>query len=64
YGIQLVNFGMDKVTIATQIPRGIPFIAVPLGAAFFAIHLLLTFGRFVRRDWDELQPGDPQDMEG
>lgn len=53
YGSQFVAFGWSKVTIATQIPRGIPYLAIPIGAAMFALHLVLIFGRFVARDWDE-----------
>jgi len=53
YGSQFVVFGWSKVTIATQIPRGIPYLAIPIGAAMFALHLVLTFGRFVARDWEE-----------
>lgn len=53
-GLRFVAFGWDKVTMALQIPRGIPYLAIPIGCALFAIHLLLFFRRFVARDWDEL----------
>lgn len=53
YGSRFVAFGWNKVTIATQIPRGIPYLAIPIGAAMLALHLVLIFGRFVARDWDE-----------
>lgn len=58
FGVQFVVFGWSKVTIATQIPRGIPYLAIPLGAAMFALHLVLVFGRFVERDW-EAEAADP-----
>ncbi len=52
YGAQFVQFGWNKVTIVTQIPRGIPYLAIPIGAGLLALHLILFFGRFVARDWD------------
>ena len=61
YGIKFVIFGWNKETMVTQIPRGIPYLAVPLGAGFFAIHLLVIFRRFVDRDWDEVHTDEPQD---
>lgn len=59
-GAQFVAFGWSKVTLATQMPRGIPYLAIPLGAAMLAFHLVLIFGRFVRRDWDETGFADEQ----
>lgn len=55
-GVQFVAFGWNKVTLATQMPRGIPYLAIPIGAFMFALHLLLTFRRFVTREWEEIAP--------
>ena len=63
YGAEFAAFGWDKETMVTQIPRGIPYLAIPIGVGFFAIHLLLIFGRYVRRDWDEIVSYEPRDME-
>ncbi len=61
YGIQFVIFGWSKLTIVTLIPRGIPYLAVPIGAAMFALHLLFIFPRFVERDWEALHGEEPDD---
>ncbi|MDJ0947431.1 MAG: TRAP transporter small permease [Alphaproteobacteria bacterium] len=58
-GLRFVIFGWDKVTMALQISRGIPYLAVPLGCALFIVHLLLFFRRFLARDWEEV--AIPQD---
>jgi TRAP-type C4-dicarboxylate transport system permease small subunit len=47
-GIEFVAFGWPKETMATQIPRGIPYLALPLGAALFLVHLALFAARYVR----------------
>lgn len=59
-GVQFVLFGWRSVTFVTQIPRGIPYLAVPLGCAMFALHLLLILPRFVARDWDEIHHGESE----
>ncbi|SLN10046.1 2,3-diketo-L-gulonate TRAP transporter small permease protein YiaM [Roseivivax jejudonensis] len=61
YGVAFVQFGWNKETMATQIPRGVPYLAVPIGAALFILHLLLFFRSFVRGDF--LEPGGPLDPE-
>ena len=60
-GVQFVLFGWRSVTFVTQIPRGIPYLAVPIGCAMFALHLLLILPRFVARDWDEVSRADDLD---
>jgi TRAP-type C4-dicarboxylate transport system permease small subunit len=62
-GARFVVFGWDKVTMALQISRGIPYLAVPLGCVVFAVHVLLFFRRFLAREWEELhvpQDGEPE----
>lgn len=61
FGVQFVAFGWRSVTFVTQIPRGIPYLAVPIGCAMFALHLLLILPRFVARDWDEVAHDDGAD---
>ena len=63
-GLHFVIFGWDKVTMALQISRGIPYLAVPLGCAIFAVHLLLFFRRFLVRDWDEVVVQQDDELEG
>jgi len=53
-GSQFSAFGWDKETMVTQIPRGIPYLAIPIGMAFLAVHFLLTFHGFVDRRWQDL----------
>lgn len=47
-GVEFVAFGWPKETMATQIPRGVPYLALPLGAALFLVHLALFATRYVR----------------
>ncbi len=47
YGIAFVDFGWNKETMATQISRGIPYMAIPIGAAFFLAHLFFFARRYV-----------------
>lgn len=63
FGIQFAQFGWNKETMATQISRGIPYAAIPIGASLFVIHCLFFLRRFVRGDFEydggELEPLDP-----
>ncbi len=63
YGIKMVQFGWAQETWATQIPRGIPYLAVPLGAALFGLHLILMFREWLDRNWYESPVKDEIDME-
>ncbi len=51
YGAKMVQFGWAQETWATQIPRGIPYLAVPIGAVVFGLHLILMFREWVDRNW-------------
>ncbi len=55
-GIRLSMFGWSQETIATQIPTGIPYLAVPLGGVFFCIHLVLSGRAWIERRWVESPP--------
>jgi len=61
YGIKIVKFGWAQETWATQIPRGIPYMCVPIGAAAFVFHLLLTFRKWVDKNWEESSARDEMD---
>jgi TRAP-type C4-dicarboxylate transport system permease small subunit len=63
FGVQFVVFGWRSVTFVTQLPRGIPYLAVPLGCAMFVLHLLLILPRFVARDWDDVHQDDGDDVD-
>jgi TRAP-type C4-dicarboxylate transport system permease small subunit len=56
-GIRFAAFGWNKTTMATSIPRGIPYLAIPIGAGLFIIHTLLFARRFVRSEF-EADDGD------
>ena len=49
FGAQFVAFGWNKETMATQVPRGIPYLSIPIGAALFLVHLVFFAKRFCRR---------------
>lgn len=51
YGIRFAHFGWGVETIATQIPKGIPYLGIPIGAALFIAHLGLVFRKWLDRNW-------------
>jgi len=53
FGVRFAAFGMAQETAATQIPLGIPYLAVPLGAVVFGLHLVLGFKEWLNQDWEE-----------
>jgi TRAP-type C4-dicarboxylate transport system permease small subunit len=53
-GVRMSIFGWSQETIATQMPTGIPYLAIPLGAIMFCMHLVLTFKDWVDRRWEEI----------
>jgi len=53
-GVRMSIFGWSQETIATQIPTGIPYLAIPLGALIFCMHLVLTFKDWMDRRWEEV----------
>ena len=56
-GIRFVEFGWNKETMSTGIPRGIPYLAIPIGCALFLIHLAFFAKRFVQQEFSsELGP--------
>ena len=63
YGAKMVQFGWAQETWATQIPRGIPYLAVPIGAALFGLHLILMFREWLDKNWYESPVKDEIDME-
>ena len=46
-GIKFVSFGWNKETMSTGIPRGIPYLAIPIGCAIFLLQLAFFARRFV-----------------
>lgn len=51
-GVQFVEFGWNKETMSTGIPRGIPYLAIPIGCALFLIQLAFFAKRFVAQDFE------------
>ncbi len=62
YGVKFVQFGWNKETMALQISRGIPYLAIPVGASLFLLHLAFFARRYVHGQFDdddeELHAGD------
>lgn len=52
YGARFAHFGMRSETIATQIPKGIPYLGIPIGAALFIAHLVFVFRQWLERRWE------------
>jgi len=57
-GIRMSIFGWSQETIATQMPTGIPYLAIPLGAIMFCLHLVLTFKDWMDRRWEQITVPD------
>ena len=53
-GARMSAFGWSQETIATQMPTGIPYLAIPLGSLVFCMHLVLTFREWVDRRWEDV----------
>jgi TRAP-type C4-dicarboxylate transport system permease small subunit len=53
-GIRMSIFGWSQETIATQMPTGIPYLAIPLGSAMVCLHLVLTFKDWMDKRWEEI----------
>ena len=51
-GIQFVEFGWNKETMSTGIPRGIPYMAIPIGCGLFLIQLAFFARRFVAEEFE------------
>jgi TRAP-type C4-dicarboxylate transport system permease small subunit len=65
FGFKMVQFGWSQETASTQIPRGIPYLAVPIGAAVFGLHLVLMFREWMDRNWFDISLTDePDKLEG
>lgn len=62
YGARMAQFGWSQETWATQIPRGIPYLAIPIGSVVFGLHLVLMFREWVDKDWLESPVKDETDM--
>jgi len=56
-GIEFVVFGWPKETMSTGMPRGLPYVAIPLGCALFLVHLALFARRFVASEFVQDQAG-------
>ncbi|MBO6508213.1 MAG: TRAP transporter small permease [Roseibium sp.] len=64
-GIEFVAFGWPKETMSTGMPRGLPYVAIPLGCGLFLVHLALFARRFVANDFvtDGSQPEDSRESQ-
>jgi TRAP-type C4-dicarboxylate transport system permease small subunit len=51
-GILFVEFGWNKETMSTGIPKGIPYLAIPIGCALFLVQLALFAKRFVAQEFE------------
>lgn len=48
-GLQIVAFTWNQETPVMNVPTGLPYLAVPIGAVAMLLHLLLFWRRFVER---------------
>jgi TRAP-type C4-dicarboxylate transport system permease small subunit len=53
-GFQMSAFGWSTETTATQIPVGLPYLAIPIGSLMFCMHLVIIFRDWMDRRWEEI----------
>jgi TRAP-type C4-dicarboxylate transport system permease small subunit len=61
YGVKFAVFGWSQEAAMTQIPKGIPYLAVPIGALIFVVHLALIFRNWIDKEREESQLTDESD---
>lgn len=52
-GLRIVAFTWNQETPVLNIPTGIPYLAIPLGAAAFLLHAILFWRGFVERRFEQ-----------
>jgi TRAP-type C4-dicarboxylate transport system permease small subunit len=62
YGIRFALFGWSQVAAATQIPKGLPYLGIPLGAAVCGMHLILIFREWIDKQWDMESPEETVEL--
>jgi TRAP-type C4-dicarboxylate transport system permease small subunit len=45
YGIRLVKNTMAQLTVVTQVPMGLIYLVIPLGAGFYMLHIIIGYIR-------------------
>lgn len=59
-GVQFVDFGWNKETMSTGMPRGVAYLSIPVGCGLFLLHLVLFATRFVREEFEFLADAAPK----
>jgi TRAP-type C4-dicarboxylate transport system permease small subunit len=54
-GLQIVAFTWNQETPVLNVPTGAPYLAIPIGAAAFLLHLLTFWRSFVERRFDAIE---------
>lgn len=55
YGGQIVAFTWNQETPMLGVRTGIPYLGIPIGAALFALHLVVFAREFVERRFDQVE---------
>lgn len=63
YGFAYALQFWNNRTPVLRISQGIPYLAVPIGGIFMAVHLLLGLREFMQRDWLAVEQLDEDDAE-
>lgn len=58
-GVEFARFAWDQETPVMQIPQGLAYLAIPVGAGVFLVHLAFFFRSFVARRFEESEPLEP-----
>jgi TRAP-type C4-dicarboxylate transport system permease small subunit len=59
-GFQFAYFAWDQETPVLNIPLGIPYLAVPIGALLLLIHLFLLYQSYIDRRYDAPESLEPE----
>jgi len=57
-GVQIALFTWDQETPVLNIPAGVPYLGIPIGAALCAVHLLLVFRDFAAKRFEHAEELD------
>jgi TRAP-type C4-dicarboxylate transport system permease small subunit len=50
YGLRLVSHTMEQLTIVTEFPMGLVYLAIPLGAGFYVFHVIVDYLNRLKRE--------------
>jgi TRAP-type C4-dicarboxylate transport system permease small subunit len=59
-GFRIVAFTWNQETPVLNIPTGVPYLGVPIGALVMALHLVLVMRDFAEKRFEHTEPAEAQ----